>query len=515
MKKLLFFLYTCVICTACNTTVPRPPAIPLDLSKANLIPLPVSLTVDSSSFRIDSLTSIFLTSNDAELQPLAAHLQSYLQPATGFPLSIKKMEEMPAYGNIILSTSAQNDTLGIEGYDLQITEDFIEISANTNTGIFYGIQTLRQLLPLDIERDSIQKTEWLVGTGSIRDFPNYEWRGAMLDVSRHFFEVDEVKKLIDYLAAYKMNRFHIHLADDQGWRIEIKTWPNLTTHGGKTEVGGGKGGFFTQEQYSEIVKYADERFITVVPEIDMPGHVNAALSSYPILNCNGKAPKMRTDMRVGYSSLCIKKDTTYAFIKDVIEEVSALTTGKYFHIGGDEAQATKKQDYIYFIEKVQNIVSDNDKIMLGWDDITAAKLNKGTIAQHWEKEKNAHQAKAQGLKIIMSPAKKAYLDMKYDVNSVHGLKWAGLIPVDTAYNWQPDRYITGISKEDILGVEAPLWAETISNLDEAEYLLFPRLSGYAEINWTPDTLRNWSDYSVRLEKEKKKWKIWGVDYYEK
>lgn len=513
MKNLFYGIICCLIFAACDKTIPRPPAIPVDLSESNLLPLPVSMSVDSSSFAMDSLTSIFLEGDEAALMPVAAYLQSVLKPATGYDFLVKKKEEMPAYGNIILSLNTQNDTLGQEGYDMKITEDEINISANTAVGVFYGIQTLRQLLPLDIEKKTKQDVKWLVGTGTIRDFPNYEWRGAMLDVSRHFFEVAEVKKVIDYLAAYKMNRFHIHLADDQGWRIEIKSWPNLTAHGGKTEVGGGVGGFFTQEQYSEIVKYADDRFITVIPEIDMPGHVNAALSSYPVLNCNGKATKMRTDMRVGYSSLCIEKDTTYAFIRDVIGEVAALTTGKYFHIGGDEAQATKKKDYIYFIEKVQKIVADNDKIMMGWDDITAAKLNEGTIAQHWEKEKNARQAMAQNLKIVMSPAKKAYLDMKYDKESKHGLRWAGLIPVDTGYIWNPATYIDGIGKENILGVEAPLWAETISNLDEAEYLLFPRLPGYAEMNWTQDTLRTWDDYRVRLSKEKAKWDIWGVDYF--
>ena len=486
----------------------------MDLSEANLLPLPVSISVDSSSFAMDSLTSIFLEGDEAALMPVAKYLQSMLTPATGYDFLVKKKEEMSAYGNIILSINAQNDTLGQEGYDMKITEDVLHISANTAAGVFYGIQTLRQLLPLDIERKTKQDIPWLVGTGTIRDFPGYEWRGTMLDVSRHFFEVAEVKKVIDYMAAYKMNRFHIHLADDQGWRIEIKSWPNLTTHGGKTEVGGGVGGFFTQEQYSEIIKYAAERFIMVIPEIDMPGHVNAALSSYPVLNCDGKAPKMRTDMRVGYSSLCIDKDTTYTFIRDVIGEVAALSPGKYFHIGGDEAEATTKKDYIKFIERVQEIVADNDKIMMGWDDITAAKLKNGTIAQHWQKEKNARQAKEQNLKIVMSPAKKAYLDMKYDKTSEHGLTWSGLIPVDTGYIWNPETYIDGIGKENILGVEAPLWAETIANLDEAEYLLFPRLPGYAEMNWTPDTLRNWDTYRVRLTKEKAKWDIWGVDYFD-
>lgn len=513
MKNLFLGIFSCLFFVACNTTTPRPPAVPMDLSEANLLPLPISMSVDSSSFAMDSLTSIFLEGDEAALIPIAKHLQSILKPATGFEFLVKQKEEMPPYGNIILSLSNQNDALGQEGYEMKITEDVLKISANTPAGLFYGVQTLRQLLPLDIERKSKQDIKWLVGTGTIQDFPSYEWRGAMLDVSRHFFEVAEVKKVIDYMAAYKMNRFHIHLTDDQGWRIEIKSWPNLTTHGGKTEVGGGVGGFYTQEQYSEIVKYAEDRFIVVIPEIDMPGHVNSALSSYPILNCDGKAPKMRTDMRVGYSSLCIDKDTTYAFVSDVIREVAALTPGKYFHIGGDEAHATKEKDYIYFIEKIQKIVTDNDKIMMGWDEMATAKLNSGSIVQHWATKENALKAKAQNIKIVMSPATKAYLDMKYDSTSKHGLHWAGVIPVDTGYIWNPATLIDGIGKENILGIEAPLWAETVSNLDEAEYLLFPRLPGYAEMNWTQDSLRNWNEYRVRLSNEKAKWDIWGVDYF--
>lgn len=223
MKNLLISTICCLLFVACDTPPPRPPAIPMDLSEANLLPLPVSLVVDSSSFAIDSLTSIFLEGEESVLMPVAQYLQSVLKPATGFDFFIKKKEEMPDYGNIILSLSNQNDTLGQEGYDMKITEDVLKISANTPAGLFYGIQTLRQLLPLAIEKDTKQDAQWLVGTGTIRDFPNYEWRGTMLDVSRHFFEVAEVKKVIDYMAAYKMNRFHIHLTDDQGWRIEIKS----------------------------------------------------------------------------------------------------------------------------------------------------------------------------------------------------------------------------------------------------------------------------------------------------
>jgi hexosaminidase len=335
----------------------------------------------------------------------------------------------------------------------------------------------------------------------------------MLDVARHFFTVDEVKTLIDQMAYYKFNTFHMHLSDDQGWRIEIKSWPNLTTHGGSSEVGGDGGGFYTQEQYSDIVKYAQDRYITIVPEIDMPGHTNAALASYPELNSNGKAPDLYTGIKVGFSSLCTKKEVTYKFIDNVIEELAALTPGEYIHIGGDESHATKIEDYIPFINRVQDIVIAHGKKVLGWDEIALSTLKPNTVAQYWAKDENAEKAVAQGSKILMSPAKYAYLDMQYDSTSTYGLHWAGYIEVDKAYNWDPATLETGIKKENIIGIEAPLWTETVSNLPEAYYLIYPRLPGYAEIGWTPVELRNWDEYKVRLANHGRRMKAMKINFY--
>ncbi len=204
--------------------------------------------------------------------------------------------------------------------------------------------------------------------------PKYGYRGAMLDVARHFFTVDEVKKYIDLLAMYKINKLHLHLSDDQGWRIEIKSWPNLTNYGGSTEVGGGPGGFYTQEEYIELVSYAQERFITIIPEIDLPGHTNAALASYPELNCNGKSPDLYTGTEVGFSTLCANKEITFQFLDDVIREISEITPGPYFHIGGDESHVTKEEDYITFINRSQDMVLKYGKKVMGWDEIQNADL---------------------------------------------------------------------------------------------------------------------------------------------
>jgi hexosaminidase len=379
--------------------------------------------------------------------------------------------------------------------------------------LFRGIQTIRQIFPANIELATRQEGPWRIPTGTILDYPVYSYRGVMLDVARHFFGVDDVKRFIDFLACYKMNVLHLHLSDDQGWRIEIKSWPNLATNGGSTQVGGGKGGYYTQEQYADIVQYAKERYIMIVPEIDMPGHTNAALASYAELNCNEKVTELYTGIRVGFSALCTGKEITYKFIDDVIRELAALTPGPYIHIGGDESHVTKIEDYIPFINKLQDIVLAHGKQVIGWDDIALAGLKANVIAQHWSNVKNANLAVSQGAKILMSPAKKAYLDIQYNAKSKFGLHWAGYIEVDSAYTWDLETLIPGVGKENVLGIEAPLWTETITNMDEMEYLVFPRLPGYAEIGWTPSITRNWDEYKVRLGKHGERFKAMDINYY--
>jgi hexosaminidase len=352
-----------------------------------------------------------------------------------------------------------------------------------------------------------------IATGTIRDFPEYAYRGAMLDVARHFFSVEDVKRFIDFLAAYKMNALHLGLSNDQGWRIEIKSWPKLAEIGGSTEVGGGEGGFYTQEQYSEIVKYAQERNITIIPEIDMPGHTNAALASYPELNCNGKATQLYTGIEVGFSTLCTNKEITYQFIDDVIRELAAITPGPYFHIGGDESHVTPMEDYIPFVNRVQEIVLKHGKKVIGWDEIANATPVEGSTIQFWDNIKNATMGMEKGAKVLISPASKAYLDMKYDSTTTLGLKWAGYIEVDHGYKWNPTELVPGLTKEKILGIEAALWTETITNIDELEYMVFPRLPGYAEIGWTAPAARNWDEYKLRLAQHGKRFEAMEIDFY--
>jgi hexosaminidase len=509
INQVIFILIIAAILlqASCKTQAPT------DLTKENIIPRPVSVSATGDYFCFGEKADIYTQGNSEELVKIANYLAGLLKPATGFDIEVKSTTTVPGKENILLTLTGADPSLGDEGYTLTITRKLVTISANKSAGLFNGIQTLRQLFPASIELKSKQDVDWHIAAGTITDYPVYSYRGTMLDVTRHFFTVEDVKRYIDLISAYKVNYLHLHLSDDQGWRIEIKSWPNLALYGGKTEVGGGTGGYYTQEQYSDIVKYADEHFVTIVPEIDMPGHTNAALASYPELNISGKATELYTGTQVGFSTLATKKEVTYKFIEDVFRELAALTTGPYLHIGGDESHVTKKEDYIPFVEKVQDIVLKIGKTPIGWDEISLGVLRPGSIAQYWSSAVNANKAVSQGAKLLMSPAARAYIDMKYDSTNTIGYTWAGLIEVDKAYNWDPAKLEQGIGRENIIGIEAALWTETVTNLKEAEYLTFPRLPGLAEIGWTPASLRNWDDYKIRLGNHAKRFKAMGINYF--
>ncbi|MDM8001353.1 MAG: beta-N-acetylhexosaminidase [Bacteroidota bacterium] len=493
---------------ACTTPEPS------DLTKNSIIPKPVSVEATGELFSLTPKSDIYvMAGSPEEITGIGSYLAEKLNTSTGFGIEVSTDAGKPGKGDIVLAIGEGDAELGDEGYQMDITDKVLTITANKPAGLFRGIQTVRQLLPAEIEADTIQPGPWTIPTGKIRDWPAYGHRGEMLDVARHFFGPEDVKKYIDRLALYKMNVVHLHLSDDQGWRIEIKSWPNLTAHGGKTEVGGGEGGFFTQEEYSDIVKYASERYITVIPEIDMPGHTNAALSSYPELNIGGKATELYTGIQVGFSTLDTRSETTYKFVDDVVREIAALTPGQYFHIGGDESHVTKIDDYVYFINRVQDIVESHGKKVTGWDEIANATLKPYVVVQYWARAANAVKGISQGAKVLMSPCKYAYTDMKYDSTTVLGLSWAAYIEVDDAYNWDPATIEPEIKKENIVGVEAPLWAETVSTMNEAEYLIFPRLPGYAEIGWTPSEMRSWDEYRVRLAAHGKRMEMLGINFY--
>lgn len=483
-----------------------------NLEKITVIPRPTKFKPTNNFFVLSKEINVVLNDSSEEMGRIAKYFAKIIQPATGY-LVETKFSNKPISQNFNFFISKKLYSLGKEGYKLTIENDILKLEAYQYEGIFRGIQTIRQLFPPIIEKKAIQNNKWKLPACKIEDFPNYTYRGSMLDVARHFFTVDEVKKYIDWLARYKMNVMHLHLTDDQGWRIEIKKWPKLTQIGGKSEVGTGKGGYYSQEQYKEIVKYASERYITIIPEIDMPGHTNAALASYAKLNCDNKIKNIYTGTKVGFSSLCINKKITYQFVDDVLSEIAKITPGPYIHIGGDEANNTSKKDYIYFMNKVQETILSNGKKMIGWNEVSNAYLDKTTVVQFWSEKEETIMASKKGLKIIMSPAERAYLDMKYSKKTHLGQHWAGTINLSKAYNWNLEDYIPEIKKENILGVECPLWTETISNMSEIEYMVFPRLIGYAELGWSQRNVRDWDDYRKRLIHHTAVLKEMNINYY--
>lgn len=504
-RLLLFIIPLFLLCVSCNEKGKT------DLSQNSIIPKPQIVSSTGGQFKVSKRLKINYNTDTMILSSVTDYLSSVVNDYTGIK-AVSKLKKSISGRGVFLTISG-NENLGKEGYQLEITKKRIIIEANQVEGIFRGIQTIHQLMMLENSDVQLSDRKLILPTGVITDMPEYEYRGTMLDVARHFFKADTIKKYIDVLALYKINVLHLHLADDQGWRIEIKSWPKLTEIGGSTEVGGGEGGYFTQEEYRDLVDYASKRFITIIPEIDMPGHTNAALASYAELNCNGEATQLYTGTRVGFSTLCTRNELTYTFIDDVVREIGDMTPGPYFHMGGDESHVTELPDYIYFVDRVKKIIHSHGKTMIGWDEISHAALSEGDIAQYWASSENAVRAREKGAKLIFSPAKQCYLDMQYDSSTVLGLHWAAYIEVDDAYNWNPASLVDGMEKENILGIESPLWSETIESLDDIEYMAFPRLIGHAEIGWSNSDSLSWDDYRDRLKVHERLLDKLGLNYY--
>lgn len=511
MKKQLSYiailLYICVSCT------PEKTAVFVPITERSLIPYPNEIVSSEQGFLIDENTVIY-AGTDLDSQAIALQFSERFTKVTGITLITKKESQLAKNSiHFVLDRNA-NEISDEEGYFLKSTKDRVIIRAKAMSGLFMGLQTFYQLLPDEIASDSIQSNVvWAVPGVIINDAPHYAYRGAMLDVARHFFPVEDVKRYIELIASYKINKLHLHLTDDQGWRIEITSWPKLTEIGSTSAVGGDQGGFYTQAQYRDIVAYAKLHHITIIPEIDMPGHTNAALASYPELNCDGEAPPLYTGMKVGFSTLCVDKAITYEFLDDVIRELSELTYGDYIHLGGDESHVTSKEDYNLFLTKAQAIVKKYGKNVMGWEDIQSAGISDETIIQHWTNPEIARLGAKQGASIVLSPAPKTYLDMKYTKDTAIGLTWAGLTPIDSAYMWNPKTILKEVPSSQIIGIESPLWTETVVDMDAIEYLAFPRVIGHAELGWTAEENRNWDSYIQRLKNHQNRLRIKKVDYY--
>jgi hexosaminidase len=480
---------------------------------APIIPVPAGLQVHASAAPFVLSVSSRILATDAAAS-VAGYLAGILRPSTGYPLPMVS----PVDGNVAGPSDialhldlADSLELGDEGYRLDTSEAGATITAAGPAGLFYGVQSLRQLFPPSLEKRSVQSAPWQAVAATITDRPRFAWRGAMLDVARHFFDVAAVTRFVDEIVLFKLNVLHLHLTDDQGWRISIPGRPELTGIGASTAVGGGPGGFYTEEDYARIVAYAAERFVTVVPEIDVPGHTNAALSAYPEINADRRARDPYTGIDVGFSSLDVHADATWQFLDDVFRSVAAQTPGPYLHIGGDESLSTPPEQFPGFISRATALVAAHGKTPIAWHEAgRSGDLAPGTIGQYWgyltpqdHADELATSFVEQGGSLILSPADVAYLDITYDETTPIGQAWAGgPTSVRAAYEWEPAEILPHVREEQILGVEAPLWTETVASAADIDYLVFPRLAAVAEIAWSAragTAGRDWEDFADRLE----------------
>jgi len=501
------FLAASFILISMDSCSPPKPIYSID--NIPFIPLPSSITTSDMVLPLNQIQSISILGEDEQLTSMAQNFKSFWKAHTQYELLISN--DQTDEDHAITLKIDEDFNPHNEAYELEVAADKISVLAKTAEGIFRGLKTLEQMVYLcKLEG----KTNFLsLPGGKIIDQPGYEYRGAMLDVARHFFSISDVKRYIDLLSIYKINFLHFHLSDDQGWRIEIKSWPKLTQIGGKTEVGGGEGGFYTQEDFKDIIKYAEDRFITIIPEIDLPGHTNAALASYAELNCSGKATAIYTGIEVGFSTLCVDKEVTYLFVEDVIREISEISPGPFFHIGGDESHVTSQAEFNRFMDRTLAIVKKYNKIPMGWYELITADISEETLLQYWAKTEDFSKVISKKSKLLISASSYSYLDMKYNSNTPLGLNWAGYLSVKKAYEWDPRSLVPDLDSEQIIGLEAPLWSETLENFDDIAFMAFPRILGHAEIGWTDVSLRKWVDFSKRLSLHGRLLRDLGVKYY--
>jgi hexosaminidase len=528
-----------------------------------IIPQPVSMKTLSGTFPINQQT--VLIAKDAEDKKTAMLFNDYLHEFYGFKLQVDK----PASKNYISFTTLKfiKAPEHEEGYSLNASKDEIEISGNSYAGTFYGMQTLIQLLPVENSKVKMKNEKLDVPLVSIEDYPHLAYRGMHLDVGRHFFPVDFVKKYIDFLALHKMNYFHWHLTDDQGWRIEIKKYPNLTKIGAWRNgtiighfPGTGNdnipyGGFYTQQQVSEVVKYAADRHITVLPEIEMPGHGSAAIAAYPWLSCFpneetviAKHPSKASTIRQAQGQkklvqetwgvfddvFCAGNDSTFMFLQNVMDEVLPLFPSKLVHVGGDECPKTnwkrcpKCQARIkalglkdehelqsYFIQRMEKYLNSKGKTLIGWDEILEGGLAPNAWVMSWRGEKGGIDAANENHNVIMTPGEYVYFDHAQSENE-DSLTIGGYTSLEKVYSYEPvPKQLDSSKAKFVEGAQANVWTEYIAYPTKVEYMVFPRISALSEVLWSPKEKKSWSDFKRRLPTQFKRYDLWKVHYYDK
>ena len=508
-------------------------------AQTNIIPKPSQIIVAQGEYVLKSKITIGAPA-DPLWQHVANMLGGQLSKATG-----GEVKEGKGKGDITFTQSSDN-TLGQEGYRLLVTRKGVTIQSQTAKGAFYGVQTLLQLLPAEIfSKTAVSNVKWAVPLATIKDVPRYQYRGLMLDVCRHFMSIDFVKKYIDLIALHKQNQFHWHLTDDQGWRIEIKKYPLLTQIGSKRKETM-KGpyadqkydstpyeGFYTQEQIKEVIKYAQDRFVDIIPEIEMPGHALAALAAYPQLGNNpDRIYETGTHWGV-YDEVFMPREETMKFLEDVLTEVIDLFPGKYIHIGGDECPKVQwkesrfAQDLIkkenlkdehglqsYVVKRVDKFITAKGRRMIGWDEILEGGLSPNATVMSWRGTEGGITAAKEGHDVVMTPGNFVYLDHYQADPKTQPVAFTSFTDLAETYSYDPTpKELSAEEAKHILGVQGNVWTEYMTSSDYVEYMVFPRAIAISETAWTPGDKKDFADFTKRLEAHKKRLDFIGVNYF--
>ena len=509
----------------------------------HIIPKPAELKLEKGSFEFTKETH-FVVSNDSQKE-LAIILVNKFKNVAGW--NLKFLEKTTSNNFIAFHT---NDNLIEEAYELEVTKNSITITASSNAGFIYGLETISQLLPPSIEsKELVSDVEWVIPTVQIKDAPRFKYRGLMLDVSRHFFNKEYIKKTIDGLAMHKMNVLHLHLVDDQGWRIEIKKYPKLTEVGAwrvdqedkhwidrrtvSPEEKGTYGGFLTQDELKEIVKYAQSKNVEIIPEIEMPAHVTCAIASYPFLSCFEKPVGVPSGSVWPITDIyCAGKETTFEFLENVLAEVIDIFPSKYIHIGGDEATKTNwktcphcqkrmknegltevEELQSYFVKRIEKFINSNGKKLIGWDEILEGGLAPEATVMSWRGVKGGLEAAAQGHDVIMTPGTHCYFDHYQGPQEEEPVAIGGFTPLSKVYQFDP--VVESMTSEEaahVLGGQANLWSEYIPTESHSEYMIFPRLAALSETLWSPKSIRNWDDFTNRIHTMFERYTYQGRNY---
>ncbi len=544
MKKLLYL--SILLClTACH---PPKKEVVFTSDDLSIIPQPQSMVLGKGYFQFTQETVFVI---DPALMPARLPFFEQFERASGFKFAIQKAA---ISGNSVVIDT--DKSLPKEGYTLAVTPEKIDIKAADYNGALYALQTLRQLLPNEVESTELVKRDWLVPAVTISDAPQYQWRGLMLDVSRHFFPKEYILKTLDRMALLKLNTFHFHLVDNEGWRIEIKKYPKLT------EVGAWRvdqedklwdertpnpanafanpatapkkyGGFYTQEDIKEIVAYASARGITVIPEIEMPAHAMSAIAAYPELSCHKRPIGVPSGAVWPITDIyCAGQEETFDFIEEVLTEVLALFPSQYIHVGGDEATHTEwercpkcqlrmkehqlknvHQLQSYFIKRIDDFLTSKGRTLVGWDEIMDGGLAKNAVVMNWRGIEVGKKALAQGNPIVLTSD--CYIDNYQGLPDYEPQANGGYLPLKKLYNYNLEKEAladASVEKNKVLGTQANLWAEHVGSTEHSEYMLFPRLLALAEISWTNDKLKDWDSFMRRTQHFMQRMDVMGIHY---